>query len=90
MSQAIVTRYIGATNHKPSRVKAIADVGSVTIPWDSNLGTESNHREAARALAVKSGWLGPNDPIGQTFDERYACGALPSKSADAYVYVRIK
>jgi hypothetical protein len=34
MRQAIVTRYLGATDYRGARVKATAYAGSVTLPWD--------------------------------------------------------
>jgi hypothetical protein len=85
--QAIVTKYLGATNFRGSRVKAMASAGSITLSWDHSLNSENNHTAAARALAVKYGWLVPNDPIGQTFSERYAIGGMPSASPYAYVFV---
>ena len=58
MRQAITTKYLGPTNHRGSRVKATAEAGSVTVPWDHSLDTELNHFEAAHALCVKFGWSG--------------------------------
>ncbi len=58
MRQAIVTRFLGPTNHRGSRIKATADAGSVTTSWDYALGPEENHTAAAKALAVKFGWKG--------------------------------
>jgi hypothetical protein len=54
--QAIVTKYIGPSNVKGSRVKATASAGSVTLHWDDSLNSDQNHCAAARALAVKFGW----------------------------------
>ena len=56
--QAIVTKYIPASNTKGSRVKARAAAGSVTLSWDDSLNTEANHARAAEALACKQGWPG--------------------------------
>jgi hypothetical protein len=56
--QAIVTRYIPATNTKPSRVKATADAGSVMLSWNCALNIENNHAFVAKALAEKFGWRG--------------------------------
>lgn len=50
---AITTKYIGPTNYRPSRVKAKAHYGSVTISWDHALNTDENHEQAARALIAK-------------------------------------
>lgn len=56
--QAITTKFIGPTNTRQARIKATADVGSITIPWDYGLDTTENHRAAARALATTWGWEG--------------------------------
>ncbi len=55
--QAIITKYIGATNTKSARVKAIAQAGSLTLSWDDELGIDDNHFEVAKAFAEKFGWL---------------------------------
>jgi hypothetical protein len=58
MFQAIVTRYLGPTNVRGSRVKATAEAGSVTLEWDDSLNSDNNHLAAAKALADKFGWGG--------------------------------
>jgi hypothetical protein len=54
--QAIVTKYIGPTNVRGSRVKATAQAGSVTLHWDNSLNSDQNHKAAALALATKLDW----------------------------------
>lgn len=56
MRQAIETKYFGPTNHRGARVKASAQAGSVTIPWDDALDVVANHAAAARALIRKYDW----------------------------------
>jgi hypothetical protein len=51
--QAIVTKYLGPTNTRGSRIKAAASSGSVTVPFDYE-GDE--YETAARALCEKLGW----------------------------------
>ncbi len=58
MRQAIETKYIGPTNFRGARVKARAQAGSITIPWDDALDVDANHDAAARAFAEKYGWQG--------------------------------
>jgi hypothetical protein len=58
MRQAIETKYIGHSNTRGARVKASAQAGSITIPWDDALDTDGNHDAAARALAHKLHWTG--------------------------------
>lgn len=56
--QAIETKYIPATNTKPSRIKAIASAGSVTIGYHDCDGYDDAHRRAAIELCRKFGWSG--------------------------------
>ncbi len=58
MYQAIITKFIGPTNFRGSRVKASADAGSMTVNWDHALNHEQNHDRAAQALAEKLQWGG--------------------------------
>lgn len=55
--QAIVTKYIGPSNVRGSRIKASAAVGSLTVSYSHALNAENNHRAAATALANKYEWL---------------------------------
>lgn len=54
--QAIVTKYLGPTNARGSRVKATCQAGSRTIVWDDALNDERNHESAAKNLASVWGW----------------------------------
>jgi len=56
--QAIVTKFIGPTNTRPSRVKATCEAGSITVSWDHRYDPENNHDATARALIEKLGWRG--------------------------------
>jgi hypothetical protein len=77
MRQAIVTKYIGPTNTRGSRIKATADAGSITVPFNYRLKTfEENHRAAAVALQNKFNWQG--NLIG---------GSLPACSKHCYAFV---
>jgi hypothetical protein len=51
LMQAIVTKYIGPTNFRGSRIKATAAAGSITIPYEAALNPTQNHDAAALALA---------------------------------------
>jgi hypothetical protein len=85
--QAITTRYLGATNHRGSRVKAYAQAGTKTIPWDHALDPEDNHRAAAEALANDRRWLEPRAYSGVVRTPRLVAGALPSGDGYAFVFV---
>lgn len=54
--QAIVTKYLGPTDHRGSRIKAKSISFSVTLGWDCTLNDGENHQRAARALMEKMGW----------------------------------
>lgn len=51
--QAIITKYLSATNTKPSRVKATCERGSITVAFDHTGGVEHAHCYAANALCEK-------------------------------------
>lgn len=74
MRQAIVTKYIGPTNFRGSRVKASAYAGSITIDYDNGKNSEANHLEAARRLALKFGWIG-----------KWVAGGMPTETGNCYV-----
>lgn len=58
VTQAIETRYLGATNTKDGRIKATAAAGSVTVPYAYELTTADAHKAAALTLIDKMGWQG--------------------------------
>ena len=58
MRQAIKTKYLPCTNHRPSRIKASCDAGSVCVGWDYGKGCGTNHTDAAYALMQKLDWQG--------------------------------
>lgn len=56
---AIITRYIGPTNFRGSRVKADAgDKRTITVSWDYGLNSDQNHAKACEALCRKMKWDG--------------------------------
>ena len=68
MLQAIVTKYLPATNTRGSRIKATCAGGSITTPYDYELDIDAQHHAAAIGLCNKLGW---------TF-ARLHSGALPN------------
>lgn len=58
--QAIETKYLGPTDTRGSRIKAVTANGkhSLTVSYDDALSSEDAHGSAAMALAVKIGWTG--------------------------------
>lgn len=53
---AIQTRYVGPTDTRGSRVVASCEGKRATVPYDSGLEPEQNHRAAVIALCDKAGW----------------------------------
>lgn len=56
--QAIMTRYVGPTNHHGPRIVARAAAGRRIVPYQEGLGLDANHLRAAEMLARKFGWEG--------------------------------
>lgn len=78
--QAIVTKYLGPTDHRGARIKARCDAATITIPWDDSLDVGDNHQRAATKLAHKLGWL--DDMYG-----RMVRGSLPDAICGGYCFV---
>ena len=79
--QAIVTRYAGPTNYRPSRIIARCDAGRITVEWNYELDVEANHVAAARALVRKLGW---DTDAHLTI---IGSGSLPAAGADGYAHI---
>lgn len=84
--QAIITKYLGPTNTRGSRIKAMAAAGSITLPVDDSLNIEQRHAKAAEALCRKFGWNGSYYQGGMPGDDGYcfvaaAFGKLASDPA---------
>jgi len=73
--QAIVTKYLGQTNHKPSRMVAKAEAARIVVPYDHGLNAQGNHAAAAAAYIAHMMW--------GTFD-KWRGGQIPDGS---YVWV---
>lgn len=97
---AIETRYLGPTNCRGSRVKAVA-TGSrmighpdiqITLGWDDALDSEQNHRAAAEALARRQGWhgrwIGGGTDRGYVFvcDVKWETGFTVPETAESLNY----
>ncbi len=84
MRQAISTKYLGPTNFRGARVKAVSASGhALTLSWDRAYDVEANHVFAARALAEKLSWtdgLGFDDWVGGSTKDGYVfVYAVPDK-----------
>ena len=68
--KAILTKYLGPTNTKPSRMKAIEPDGNyIVINWNHELSQYENHERAAKELMKKMNW--DNDIIGGVLKNNY-------------------
>lgn len=74
MYQAIITKYLGPTDRRGTRVKAIAEAGTITLSWNHALNSQDNHAAAAKALAEKYQWRG-----------EWHAGAIPGNAGYAFV-----
>lgn len=82
--KAIWTKYIGPSNVRGSRVRAVAErrlgpnmpeIG-ITIGWDDAKNSDENHDAAALALCAKMGW--PGDLMR---------GARPDGCGNVYTFI---
>ena len=89
--QAIITKFIGATNTKPARIKAKCERGEITVGWpDWSQNPEQAHIEAAKALIRKFnaedltqyGEQSVKESTG--WNQNFATGSIPSGE---YVHV---
>lgn len=78
MRQAIITKYVGPTDTRGSRIRCTANAGSRTFDWDHALDPEDNHRVAALSYASELGWLARNSIHG---------GSMPNSEGYAFVLV---
>lgn len=79
--KAIVTKALGPTNSRGSRIKATYDPKGkpLTVAWDYALGPTENHERAAVMLANRLDWL--------TGGYRLQSGSLPNGD---YAHVLVK
>lgn len=73
--QAIITKFIPATNTLGARIKATAYRGSVTVGYDHGESADENHKRAAMKLAAKLGWP----------EEGWTGGDMPDGRGSAFV-----
>lgn len=56
---AIVTKYLGPTDHKGTRILVKSEAGKVsriTVSWDHALDVEANHHAAAQEYVRRNDW----------------------------------
>jgi hypothetical protein len=93
--QAIITKYLPATDLRGSRIKARCERGNITISYPDERGPgEDAHRASCEAIVAKfdaqaRALFAPVDPgyVPTWGSLRWACGGLPSASGFAFVPV---
>lgn len=80
MPQAIITKFLGPTPTRGSRIKAASWRGSVTLPCDHALDTAANYRAAAQALCDKF------SRMDRSTWQIIACAELPNEARD-FVFI---
>lgn len=80
--QAILSKYIPATNTRGSRIKAWCERGSITIPYPHDLTGAACHRAAVDALLSK---FRAEDGVECSWSRPYVTGG----TADGYAHVFI-
>ena len=78
--QAILSKYLPATNTRGSRIKATCERGSVTIPYPHELSGVACHRLAVDTLISK---FRVEDGPDSSWSRRYVTGG----TADGYAHV---
>ena len=86
--QAIVTRYLGPTDTRPSRIRASCDRGSLTISMPLEYSGADAHAVAVRELLANFALEDGSSRSWPAF-ERWVCGGMPQSSKDAYVWVQL-
>lgn len=89
--QAIITKFLPATNFKGSRIKAECDRGSITVSHPHELSGEAVHEYAVKQLIAKfvkedEGKYG-SDPKGNPWNMPMVSGGLPQKNSHAMCFV---
>jgi hypothetical protein len=88
--QAIITKYLPATNTKPSRIKASCERGSIVITYPSDLSGDAVHVAAADALVRKfvaeDAILYGTPTAKNPWNRKRVCGGLPSGGV-AHVFI---
>jgi len=75
MSQVIITKFLGPTNSRGSRIKVTSFSGSIIVNWDHAFGVAENHALAANELIKKRFWDGG----------KFHGGLLPDDTGYAFV-----
>ena len=91
MSQAIVTKYIPASNTRGSRIKAMAERDSISVPYPHEINSGDVHAYAAQKLCEK---FASEDlkqfgtPVTKNpWSRAFVSGAMPNNKGECHVFV---
>ena len=84
MRQAVVTKFLGPTNTRGSRVNAKCAAGSLTVSWDHALSVDGNHASAAKALVEKLGWTCKS---AEGYTGVWVAGGLPDQTGNVFTFL---
>jgi hypothetical protein len=77
--KTIITKYLGATNHRGSRIKATTSSGiSKTVSYDDELNAIPNHKRAVHKLNEQLNWSGE------------MVQGSPNDTGDSYIWVFVE
>ena len=77
--KTIITKYLGATNHRGSRIKATTSSGiSKTVSYDYELNAIPNHKRAVHKLNEQLNWSGE------------MVQGSPNDTGDSYIWVFVE
>jgi hypothetical protein len=80
--QAIITRYVPATAHRPPRIVAACLSGRLTINYPDDVDDfQTAHRVAALALVDAMGWQQHGDLLGGSLPHGGCCFVFDNNHA---------
>ena len=89
--QAIVTKFIPATNFKGSRIKATCNRGSIILSYPSELNSSDVHPWAAQKLCEKFAAADLKEygtPVAKNpWMRAFVSGGLPGDKGECHVFV---
>lgn len=82
MAEALITKYIGPTGKRGSRIRVIGGINSAMYPFDASLSVEENHAVSAGHYLYEMNKQRGND--GREW-EIIAGGSMPD--CDGYAFI---
>lgn len=90
---AIITKYVGPTNHRGSRIIVKSNAGKVSrisVSYDHALDIEENHIAAAHEYARRNDWLEQPNCCSATTPCAHYGRLAHGATADGYAFVFVK